>query len=229
MTADFDLERILRLARPPSITALGADARPLPPLGQRIAIATDAAFAFTYDAVLESWRRQGAELSTFSPLADEAPAAHADAVMLPGGYPELHAARLAGNARFLDGLRRAARRQAFVYGECGGYMVLGRTLVDGSGRSHPMADLLPISTSFAAPALHLGYRRIEAATSTPLGPAGARLRGHEFHYASETARSGEALFMAHTADGRDLGPQGARIGPVAGSFLHLIDRAAPDG
>ena len=228
VTAGFDLDRILRLARSPSITALGAIARPLPPLGQKIAVATDAAFAFAYQAVLEGWRRQGAEMALFSPLADEPPAIDADAVMLPGGYPELHTARLAANHHFLDGLRRAARRQAFVYGECGGYMVLGRTLVDGTGRGHPMADLLPVATSFAVPALHLGYRRIEAACTTPLARAGAELRGHEFHYARETTRVGEPLFRARTADGRDLGPQGVRLGPVAGSFLHLIDRAAPD-
>ena len=221
----FDLDRVLRLARPPAITVLTATATPLPPLGRKIAVAADAAFAFAYPAVLDGWRRQGAELAFFSPLADEPPAADADAVYLPGGYPELHAARLAANGHFLDGLRRAARAGAFVYGECGGYMVLGRTLVGGDGRGHAMAGLLPVGTSFAAPRLHLGYRRIEAASETPLGPHCAGLRGHEFHYACETARGGEPLFVARTADGCHLGPQGARVGTVAGSFLHLIDRA----
>ena len=91
-----------------------------PPLGQRIAVARDIAFAFVYPALLDGWRKAGAELSFFSPLADEGPSSAADAVYLPGGYPELHAGRLAANAVFLNGLRAAAERGATVFGECGG-------------------------------------------------------------------------------------------------------------
>lgn len=221
----FNLDLLLRLTKPPSIRALGAAVRPLPPLGQRIAVAADAAFAFSYQAVLDGWRRQGTELSIFSPLADQAPAGDADAVYLPGGYPELHAATLAAASGFMAGLRAAAARGAFVYGECGGYMVLGRTLTDADGVTRPMAGLLPVATSFAVPRLHLGYRRIATAMATPLGGIGTLYRGHEFHCASETRRAGAPLFTASTADGRDLPPQGACSGNVAGSFLHLIDRA----
>ena len=224
--AHLDLDRLLRLARPPSVSLLGPDARPLPALGQRLAVARDAAFAFAYPAMLEGWRRQGVSLQPFSPLADEAPDPAADAVFLPGGYPELHAGRLAANGRFLAGLRAAAERGAFVYGECGGYMVLGQALVDRDGASHPMADLLPVVTSFAAPKIHLGYRQAELLESCALGDAGAGFRGHEFHFASELERRGPALFRARCARGRDLGEQGCRGGRVAGSFVHLIDRAA---
>lgn len=99
----IDLKALRRIARraPPG----RAELAPLPPLGQHIAVARDEAFAFSYASVLEGWRAQGAELSFFSPLADEAPGNDADAVYLPGGYPELHAGRLAGNGRFLGGLR----------------------------------------------------------------------------------------------------------------------------
>lgn len=224
--ARLDLDRIQRLARPPSVSLLGPDTRPLPALGQRIAVAHDRAFAFTYAAVLEGWRRQGAELLPFSPLADEAPDVSADSVYLPGGYPELHPAALAGNDRFLAGLRAAAERAAFIYGECGGYMVLGRSLIDRQGKSHPMAGLLPVVTSFAEPKLHLGYRQIELISPCPLGRLGAGYRGHEFHYAREHERSGTALFHARCARGQDLGEQGCRSGSVMGSFLHLIDRTA---
>src|SRR6185437_5411769 len=170
------------LARPARLA--GPLAAPAPPLGQRIAIARDDAFAFLYPAWLDAWRRAGATLGFFSPLADEAPEAAADAVFLPGGYPELHAGRLAGNRRFLDGLRGTAARGAAIYGECGGYMVLGEGLVDGSGRRHAMAGLLPLVTSFAARRLHLGYRALRLLGEAPLGPQGAAYRGHEFHYAS---------------------------------------------
>jgi cobyrinic acid a,c-diamide synthase len=224
--AHLDLDRLLRLARPPSVSLLGPDARPLPPLGQRLAVARDAAFAFAYPATLAGWRRQGVSLHPFSPLADEAPDPAADAVFLPGGYPELHAGRLAANGRFLAGLRAAAERGAFVYGECGGYMALGQALVDRDGTSHPMADLLPVVTSFAAPRLHLGYRQAELLEACALGGAGAGFRGHEFHFASELECGGPALFRARCARGRDLGEQGCRVGRVAGSFVHLIDSTA---
>ena len=108
-------------------------------LGQRIAVARDRAFDFAYPLVLEGWRRAGAEVSMFSPLADEAPSAAADAVYLPGGYPELHAGRIAGARRFMSGLRAAAARDAAVYAECGGYMVLGESLTDAQGKLHAMA------------------------------------------------------------------------------------------
>lgn len=223
--AELDLDRLQRLAAPPSVSLLGPDARPVPALGQRIAVARDAAFAFAYPAILESWRRHGVELLPFSPLADEPPDAAADAVYLPGGYPELHAGRLAANGRFLGGLRAAAGRGAFVYGECGGYMALGERLVDADGASHRMAGLLPLATSFAEPALHLGYRRVGLLSACPLGLEGTAFRGHEFHHARELERGGHPLFRARCAQGRELGQQGSRQGSAAGSFLHLIDRA----
>ncbi len=221
----LDLDRLQRLARPASIAALGPPPLQLPPPGQHIAIARDEAFAFVYESVLAGWRRAGAHLSFFSPLQDEAPGVGVDAVVLPGGYPELHAERLAHNRRFLEGLRRAAGRGAFIYGECGGYMVLGRHLTDRAGISYLMAGLLPIATSFAAPRLHLGYREVQLAADGPLGPAGSRYAAHEFHFARETHHEGPPLF-AHVTDarGRELAPAGCRVGTVAGSFLHLLDR-----
>jgi cobyrinic acid a,c-diamide synthase len=160
----------------------------------------------------------------FSPLEDEPPDHWADAVYLPGGYPELHAGRLAGNGRFLAGLRAAAAR-GFVYGECGGYMVLGEGLIDAAGERHPMAGLLPLATSFAERRLHLGYRAARLLAPGPLGRAGTSFRGHEFHYATVVAEGGaDPLFAATDADGQALGPCGLVHGTVAGSFLHLVDR-----
>ena len=222
----LDLERLVRLARPPSLACLGPPVRPWPPLGQKIAIARDAAFAFAYPAVLEGWRAAGAELTFFSPLADEPPAADADAVYLPGGYPELHPGRLAAAARFRAGLEAAARRGAFVYGECGGYVVLGRSLVDTAGLGHRMAGLLPLEASLAEPAPRIGWRRLALAAASPLGREGARYRGHEFHLARALVEPGPPFARAADARGRELGPVGCRIGSVAGSFVHLIDREA---
>ena len=204
--------------------AAGLPAQGLRPLGQRMAIARDDAFSFFYPHMEADWRRAGAELSFFSPLADEAPAAQADAVYLPGGYPELHAGRLAGNGRFLDGLRQAAARGATLYGECGGYMVLGEGLVDAQGKRHAMAGLLKLETGFARRKLHLGYRRLEAGQGFALGQ---RFTAHEFHYSSALREEGEKLFRARDALGEDLGNVGLRAGKVMGSYMHVIDRSEP--
>jgi cobyrinic acid a,c-diamide synthase len=218
MTECVDLDAVVALARP---IAAAPAAAPLPPLGQRIAIASDIAFGFTYRHLLDGWNRSGATLVPFSPLEDEAPALDADAVFLPGGYPELHAARIAASDGFMLGLARAARRGALIYGECGGYMVLGDSLTDRGGNRHRMAGLLPHATSFAAPRLHLGYRRL--GHDSPL-PWPAALRGHEFHYASLAAEhGGAALFAAGDSEGRELPPMGTRIGRVMGSFAHIVD------
>ena len=221
-----DCAALHRLARPARLGADGGDSVPLAPLGQRIAVARDTAFAFAYPWLLDGWRRAGAEVAFFSPLADEAPSEDADAVYLPGGYPELHAGRIAANGRFKAGLAVAAGRGAAVYGECGGYMVLGRALVDRDGARHPMAGLLPLTASFAKRRLHLGYRGLTLKSGGPLGSAGAAFRGHEFHYATVVDEDRSTpLFEGADAAGRGLPPLGSAAGNVVGSFAHIVDRA----
>ncbi len=224
MATHLDISRLKGLARPARLADDGGTPA-LPPLGRRIALARDDAFAFVYPHILAGWHRAGAEIIEFSPLADAPPDATADAVYLPGGYPELHAGRLAGNSNFLDGLRSAAERGATVLGECGGYMVLGDGLIDGTGARHTMAGLLSLETSFAERRLHLGYRRAHVFGDGPLGQAGALLRGHEFHYAKVVdLGAGDPLFAVEDATGIDRGKVGQRRGNVMGSFIHLIDR-----
>jgi cobyrinic acid a,c-diamide synthase len=221
--AEIDLARLMALAAP-SRLAGGGLSPAVPPLGQRIAVAEDDAFVFAYPAMLDGWRRAGAEITRFSPLADEAPPPASDAVFLPGGYPELHAGRLAAASVFLAGLRAAAASGTWVYGECGGYMMLGDGLEDAAGARYAMAGLLPVTTSFARRRLHLGYRALRTTAATPLGQAGASFRGHEFHYASIIGEgAGQPLFAAADSAGTDLGPAGRVRGTVAGSFMHLID------
>lgn len=222
---EVDVDALTALARPLLPPRPTDPATPVPPLGQRIAVARDVAFAFAYHWLLEGWRATGAQVLPFSPLADEAPPGDADSVYLPGGYPELHAGQLAGNARFLEGLRAAATTGKPVFGECGGYMVLGRGMVDADGARHAMAGLLGVETSFAKRRLHLGYRRARLDGDGPLGAAGARFRGHEFHFATILKEdAAQPLFQCEDSEGADRGPAGERRGPVAGSFIHLIDR-----
>ncbi|HYC65696.1 MAG TPA: cobyrinate a,c-diamide synthase, partial [Reyranellaceae bacterium] len=215
-----DLETIMALAAPASLAASAIDARPP---GQRIALAQDRAFSFMYPHLLEGWRAAGAEVRPFSPLADEAPDPGADAVWLPGGYPELHAGTLAGAQRFHRGLRELAARSVPIHGECGGYMVLGQGLEDAQGARHAMAGLLSLETSFARRRLHLGYRRARLRVDCALGSAGAEIFGHEFHYATTIAANDEPLVECRDAAGQAMTEAGARRGSVSGTFFHLID------
>ncbi|MDP2333120.1 MAG: cobyrinate a,c-diamide synthase, partial [Reyranella sp.] len=121
-----DLDAIRQAARPAVLRPSTGSASGLKPPGQRIALAQDQAFSFMYPHLLDRWRSAGAEIVPFSPLADQAPDPSADAVWLPGGYPELHAGVLAAAQRFHGGLRALAGRSVPIHGECGGYMVLGR-------------------------------------------------------------------------------------------------------
>jgi cobyrinic acid a,c-diamide synthase len=217
-----DSDAILSCARA-SMTLAGGAPRPLPPPARRIAIARDEAFSFLYSHVLAGWRKARAEIVFFSPLANEPPPEDCDFCWLPGGYPELHAGKLAAAACFLAGLRRFAETKP-VHGECGGYMVLGQSLTDQAGHAHCMAGLLGASFSFSKRKLHLGYRQARLAEGHPLGAKGALLRGHEFHYATIEAKSeGDPPFaFVQDAYGGTEQAEGNRRGKVTGSFFHVI-------
>ncbi|MEM7752692.1 MAG: cobyrinate a,c-diamide synthase [Pseudomonadota bacterium] len=203
--------------------AAGQDAAgPLPtPPAQRIALAQDAAFSFTYPHLLEGWRRAGAEVLPFSPLADEAPVADADLVWLPGGYPELHAGKLVSAQTFRAGLRAHAETRP-VHGECGGYMALGQALIDKEGVRHEMVGLLGLVTSYEKRKFHLGYRRATLNAPMPGFAAGAALRGHEFHYSTILDEPDDPLAAVTDADGNPVPETGSRRGQVTGTFFHLI-------
>lgn len=223
LVAAVDLDAILAAARPTRMQNTDCRMPSLPPPGQRIALASDAAFAFAYPHIVSGWRHAGAEVIPFSPLADEAPDAKADAVWLPGGYPELHAGRLAAASRFHDGLRAVASAGVPIHGECGGYMVLGAGLEDATGARHAMSGLLSVETSFAKPRMSLGYRRARLLAPSALGAPGTEVMGHEFHFASMAAASDDPLVAATDASGAPVAERGARRGSVTGTFLHVID------
>tara|TARA_Y100001933_G_scaffold261532_1_gene316447 strand:- start:1474 stop:2808 length:1335 start_codon:yes stop_codon:yes gene_type:complete len=222
---NIDLRSLANLAQETSIE-MHEQKPALAPLGQHIAVARDAAFSFLYDSLLHDWRDQNAELSFFSPLANESPSSHADAIYLPGGYPELYAEQLADNRDFHAGLLTAATK-AFVYGECGGFMVLGKTIIDRFGKGHQMSGLLPLESSFADPKLNLGYREVKSCSDTPLGPMGKRFRGHEFHYstAKTLVPASGKLFACTDAAQKTKESCGLISNNVAGSFIHLVDEA----
>ena len=193
------------------------------PPAQQIAIARDAAFSFTYPHLLESWRAAGASILPFSPLSDQ-PVPPSDLVILPGGYPELHAGKLALAENFWNSLRTHATQNP-VHGECGGYMALGEALIDKQGVSHKMAGLLGLVTSYEKRKFHLGYRQANL-RAPALGYAkGTKLRGHEFHYSSIINQPDAALADVFDADGNSVAETGSFRGYVSGTFFHLIDEA----
>lgn len=217
----LDLDAIIALfARP--IVSPDATASALPPPGMRIALAKDAAFTFVYPHVVQGWRKKGAELVPFSPLAGQGPDDSCDACWLPGGYPELHAGALAAATNFRTRLAAFAETRP-VHGECGGFMVLGEGLVDAHGVRHAMTGLLGHTTSFADRKLHLGYRRALLLSDCALGKKSNAVRGHEFHYAS-VIETGNDAPLADIADGEGqaLGTAGGRRGNVTGTFFHAI-------
>nr|WP_321444768.1 cobyrinate a,c-diamide synthase [uncultured Cohaesibacter sp.] len=221
-----DLDQMLAIAQ--SRVAASQSARSdhthqLAPLGRHIAIAKDAAFTFIYPHLTSEWQEQGAEISYFSPLKDETPSPDADAIYLPGGYPELYLEQLAVAQNFKASMQTAADAGILIFGECGGYMVLGRAITSKEGVAYPMLDLLPISTSFNKPKLKLGYRKLSHQSDLPWPEV---LNAHEFHFSQITwMGEAESLFDAKAATGRDVGPMGQKVGSVFGSFAHIIGPA----
>jgi cobyrinic acid a,c-diamide synthase len=206
-----------------------ADFKNIRPPGNRVALARDAAFSFIYPHLLAEWRAAGAEILPFAPLADEVPDVSADACWLPGGYPELHAGRLAAATQFQAGLRAFAQTRP-VHGECGGYMVMGQGLIDASGARHEMAGLFGLVTSFEKRRMHLGYRLATLAAPIPGHDVGSRLRGHEFHYATILEQPDAPLAHVVDANGDAIAETGSHKtfeggGRATGSFFHLIAEA----
>ncbi|MBM1689645.1 cobyrinate a,c-diamide synthase [Sulfitobacter geojensis] len=215
----------LRAAAAGTLQDAPAPATVIPP-GQRIALAQDSAFAFVYPHLLAGWRVAGAEVLPFSPLSDEAPDPSADVCWLPGGYPELHAGQLAAAVNFRKGIQEFARDKP-VHGECGGYMAMGAGLIDKEGARHEMTGLLGLETSFEKRKFHLGYRKATLNAPIPGFDALARLRGHEFHYATILDEPDAPL--AKICDSNDL--EVAETGSVrhfegggraTGTFFHMI-------
>ncbi|MBL9050640.1 MAG: cobyrinate a,c-diamide synthase [Tabrizicola sp.] len=218
-----DLDALIAAA---ATLAIPAPKPRIVPPGQRIALARDQAFSFLYPHLLEGWRRAGAEILPFSPLADEAPDPSADTCWLPGGYPELHGATLARADRFRAGLRAFAETRP-VHGECGGYMAMGEAIIDKDGLRHPMTGLLGLVTSFEKRKMHLGYRCATLATAIPGQAQGSSLRGHEFHYSTILSQPDAPLAEVTDATGAAVAETGStRLqsggGLSTGTFFHLI-------
>jgi cobyrinic acid a,c-diamide synthase len=219
-----DLDRVMGAAARLDLAAL-PPARHAP-VRVRLAVARDAAFCFVYPETLERLAEAGVQAVPFSPLADKALPEGVDGLYLPGGYPEVHAGALAANAAMRGAVTGAARAGMPVYAECGGLMYLTETLTDGDAAEHEMCGVLPTSCRMLSRRAALGYREVTLAGPGLLGPAGARLRGHEFHYSevNEAAldKAGVTRIFRMARRGGDGGrAEGYRVGGALATYAHL--------
>lgn len=199
--------------------------------GPLIALARDAAFCFYYQDNLDLLEASGARLRFFSPLAGETIPKDAGALILGGGYPEVHAQALQRNERFFRDLRDFAAAGRPIYAECGGLMVLSRAVVLLSGEAVPMAGILPFTTRMLPKRKALGYVEVILRRPCLLGDTGARLRGHEFHYSEIVGDPAPApVSLCYRLTGRKSRPEqdeGYQVGSVLASYVHLHWGSAP--
>jgi cobyrinic acid a,c-diamide synthase len=220
----IDLDRLLSLARSTEPLLAGAPrARASRNLRCRIGVAHDEAFHFYYADNLRRLEEEGAELVRFSPVHDtRLPAV--DGVYLGGGYPELHAAALAGNAEMRASVKSFAERGGPVYAECGGLMYLTTALQTLAGERHGMVGLLPGVAVMHGKLRALGYVEVETQTRTILGPAGTRFRGHQFRYSELTVDPEPArVALSYTLRrrrGEQVSREGYALGNVLASYVH---------
>lgn len=226
LESSLDLDRLLSIARIGELEHV--DKNRFNPVLVRLGVAWDKAFLFYYRENLELLRQHGVEVVMFSPLHDWGLPDNLDGLYFGGGFPELHAETLAANGPMLAAIRDFASSGRPVYGECGGYLYLLESLTDFDGRIHPMLGLLPGRAAMGKRLASLGYRELESGADSMFGPAGTRLRGHEFHYSALIEEpKGESLFSAKDLRG-SIRPAGSVRGNVAGSYIHLHFNSNPD-
>lgn len=204
---------------PLPVTLEAQTPEPPPPLltGVRIAIARDAAFSFIYRANLDLLRAMGAELAFFSPLLDSA-LPDADALWLPGGYPELHGATLAGNQPMLDAIRTHYAAGKPMLAECGGLMACVEELMDHDGQIHKLLGLMPGRASMAG--------RLQALGLQSLNTDQGQLRGHTYHH-SRLETDWQPLARTRRLAGTEAEPVFCQNGLVA-SYFHGYFPSAPE-
>jgi len=180
--------------------------------GKHIAIAKDAAFSFIYDANIQTLVELGASYEFFSPIVDKK-LPKADAIWLPGGYPELHAKLLAENIEMLNSLQVFVKQDKPILAECGGFMYCLDSLLDIEQQTHRMAGLISGSGEMRTRG---GCQGMQSA----MLPEG-EIRGHSHHrsvskLAIEPIAHGKRPY--HPAPGESI----YRKGSVTASYIHLF-------
>jgi cobyrinic acid a,c-diamide synthase len=206
-----DLDAIARLAGTAPARTVAPPPRPRPVGRARLAVATGPAFTFTYRDNVEALEQAGAEIVPFDPVHDPHLPEAVDGLVVGGGFPEIYGEALAANTPLLAEVRTRVTAGLATWAECGGLLWLARSL-DG----RPMAGVVAADATMTS-RLTLGYRRAAVHRDTPVAPAGAVVRGHEFHY-SRTNPPGDAL---HLTARFGAGPEGHATPRLLATYLHL--------
>jgi cobyrinic acid a,c-diamide synthase len=225
--AHFDVDAILRLACPlntAETTQMPREAKPR----IRIGVARDRAFSFYYEDNLHLLRGQGAEIIPFSPIADKALPPNLDGIYLGGGYPELYARELSENTPMLDQIRAFTRAGGHVYAECGGLLYLSQQLITADGETYPFLGALPITMEMTGKLVDFGYVTVTFTQDCLLGPRGATIRGHSFHYSRIRSRSEiSTCYQVEFSLSGTQQQEGFTCGNVLASYVHLHFEANP--
>ncbi len=195
--------------------------------GLRIGYFDSPAFTFYYPENLEAMDRAGAIRVAIDPLeSSELPAL--DALYIGGGFPETHAAQLAGNASFRRSVAAAAAHGLPVWAECGGLMFLAQS-IHWRDSCYPMASFLPVKIRIGEKPAGHGYEEVVADRANPFVGMGTALRGHEFHYSHVIgAEKLETAFEVRRGIGLGIGRDGIMMNRVLASYLHLHSLASPE-
>ncbi len=183
----------------------------------RLGIARDKAFCFYYQDNFDIFKKHGFELIFFSPLTDTSIPANLDMLYFGGGYPELHSKDLSANISMIDDVKTFADRGGLIYCECGGFMYLGREILDQQ-KGYNMVGIFPMSVQMNTKLRRLGYREVTLLVDGPFGKKGEHLYGHEFHYSEIVSINPDVEKMYRLQDGRF---EGYRVGNTIGGYLHL--------
>ena len=197
----------------------------------RIAVAKDKAFCFYYEDNFDLLKNAGAELIFFSPINDTILPDNIDGIYLGGGYPELYAKKLSENISMCSLIKKKSISGMPIYGECGGFIYLCKTLCDKNGLLFPMTGCFPFAAKMENRLTALGYREITLTKNTLLGEKGCKVKGHEFHYSniiSEPAHNIEKVFQVTKRNYVENSAEGYLNDNTLGSYIHLHFGSMPD-
>lgn len=195
----------------------------------RVAVVRDAAFSFYYEENIEALQQAGAEVVFVSALHSPALPEDIDALYIGGGFPEVHAGGLEANVGFRVSLAEAAKQELPIYAECGGLMLLSRS-IHWNGNRYEMANVLPFDIETSSKPQGHGYVELLVDTINPYYPVGTVLRGHEFHYSSIAAQSElpDSACLVRRGVGVYGGRDGLNARNIWASYTHVHAAATPE-
>jgi len=189
-----------------------------------IAVARDKAFCFYYQDNIEILKKFGAEIVEFSPLKDDRLPQNIDGIYFGGGYPEMFAGELSEKKELLQEIKKNSFSGMPIYGECGGFMFLCRTLCAmDEKKKYPMSGCFEFNIQMSKRLRSLGYREITLTHDTIIGKKGDVLRGHEFHYSSLENEKTDTpgVYQVTSRAGQEISLKGYQVFNTLGSYLHI--------